>query len=119
MILQMKRPVSEVVLAVQEWVRQSGLDHKEIASRAEVNLTTVYRLFEDSDDRKKYGVALKRICKIANIPLEMEKKGTVPRELQAAVLDAWDGTQVHARHLARVIRGLGELTRPGVRSKAR
>lgn len=111
----MRRPLSEVLIEARAWIRKSGLPHKELAIKAGIDVASIYRLMDDSGVRVKYGSALKQICRIADIQLEIVRQERLPRELQLAVLDAWDGTPAHARRLAGAIRALGDYTRSAVR----
>ena len=116
----MRRQVSEVVLELQGWIRDCGYSPEEIALKAEVDLSTVYRVVDDTQARSKLGAAVKRLCEFAKIPIEVETpRAPMPRMVQDAFLESWDGTREHAVLLARAIRAFGDLTRGAVFSKGR
>ena len=116
--MQSRRPIEEVVAELRSWQRSAGLSHEEIAYSAEVDLSSVYRLFSDDGHRSRYGSALKAVCKFAEIATRGDKPaGDIPPVVREAVLRTWDGTSEHANRLASVITVVGELIRQAVSSK--
>jgi len=115
--MQMRRPLQDVLYDIRQWREDSGWSPAKIAQRAGVNLATVYRVLDEDAMREKLGAAIKRICKIAKVPVDVARDGEIPVELKTAVLEAWDGTPEHGRQLARAIRALGGLARTALRSK--
>lgn len=108
----MRKPIFDVVEELRLWIANCGLSKEEIARGSRVDLSTIYRLVEGGDSRKKMGSALKRLCEYANIRLESAvQRGSIPRVVEDAVLASWDGSREHAARLARAIRTLGEVTR--------
>jgi transcriptional regulator with XRE-family HTH domain len=110
--MQMRRPIDEVIAELRTWRKKSGLSYAQIADLSGVNLSTIYRQFDSPSARLRYGSALKRVCKIAKISLDVQAPEGVPSVVRRAVLETWDGTPEHALRLAKVIKAVGELLRP-------
>ena len=118
MIMQSRRPVAEVVAELRSWRHATGIAYGEIAYGAKVNLSSVYRLFNDYEGRTRYGSALKAVCKFAAISMGGRRSpAEVPPVVRDAVLRTWDGTAEHANRLASAITAVGELIRQAVTSK--
>jgi hypothetical protein len=116
--MQSRRPIIEVVSELRSWQQERGLAYDEIAKRSGVDLSSVYRLFNDNEPRKRYGKALKLVCKFANISIDgAAVVGEVPPVVRDAVLRTWDGSAEHANRLASAITAVGELIRQAVSSK--
>jgi hypothetical protein len=115
--MQRRRPITEVVLELRSWQQGRGIAYDEIAKGANIDLSSVYRLFNDNGARKRYGKALKLVCKFANISIDSRHAANeVPAVVREAVLRTWDGSAEHANGLASVINAVGELIRQAVSS---
>lgn len=116
--MRSRRPIEDVIAELRAWQRTAGLSHEEIANGAEVDISSVYRLFADDQDRSRYGSALKAVCKFAKIAIAGHQRATdVPPVVREAVLRTWDGSAEHANRLASAITAVGELIRQAVSSK--
>jgi hypothetical protein len=116
--MQSRRPIAEVVSELRSWQQERGIAYEEIAFGAGVDLSSVYRLFGDGEPRKRYGKAVKQICKFANIRLNSAQAASeVPAVVRDAVLRTWDGSDEHANRLATAITAVGDLIRQAVSSK--
>ncbi len=116
--MQSRRPITEVVSELRSWQQERGLAYDQIARGAGVDLSSVYRLLGDDEPRRRYGKALKLICKFANISINGQAAaGEVPPVVRDAVLRTWDGSAEHANRLASAITAVGELIRQAVSSK--
>ena len=116
--MQRRRPIAEVVAELRSWQQGRGIAYEEIAKGAGIDLSSVYRLFNDDGERKRYGKALKLVCKFANISIEGPRAASeVPAVVREAVLRTWDGSTEHANRLASAITAVGELIRQAVSSK--
>ena len=116
--MQSRRPITEVVLELRSWQQGRGTAYEEIAEGAGIDLSSVYRLFNEGGERKRYGKALKLVCKFANISIEGTRAASeVPAVVREAVLRTWDGSAEHANRLASAITAVGELIRQAVSSK--
>jgi hypothetical protein len=75
-------------------------------------------LLGDGEPRKRYGKAVKQVCKFASIPLDSTQAASeVPDVVRDAVLQTWDGSAEHANRLAAAITVVGGLIRQAVSSK--
>jgi len=116
--MQNRRPIADVVSELRSWQQKHCVAYVDIAKGSEVYLSSVYRLFDDDETRRRYGKALKRICKFANISITGTSTASeVPRVVRDAVLRTWDGSAEHANRLASAITAVGELIRQAVSSK--
>ena len=116
--MQNRRPISEVVSELRSWQQGRGIGYEEIAKGSGIDLSSVYRLFNDDGPRKRYGKALKLACKFANISIDARHAASeVPAVVRDAVLRTWDGSAEHANRLASAITAVGELIRQAVSSK--
>lgn len=116
--MQSRRPITEVVSELRSWQQERGLAYEEIARCSGIDLSSVYRLFGDNGPRKRYGKALKLVCKFANISIYgAAVAGEVPPVVRDAVLRTWDGSAEHANRLATAIAAVGDLIRQAVSSK--
>jgi len=116
--MQRRRPIADVVAELRSWQQRTGTAYEDIASGAEVNLSSVYRLFNDDSGRSRYGSAIKAVCKFANVSIGSHPSAAeVPPVVRDAVLRTWDGTAEHANRLASAITAVGELIRQAVSSK--
>jgi hypothetical protein len=116
--MQRRRPIVEVVAELRSWQQATGIAYEGIAYGAQVNLSSVYRLFDDGEGRSRYGSALKAVCKFANVSIyDRRSASEVPPVVREAVLRTWDGTAEHANRLALAIAAVGELIRQAVSSK--
>ena len=116
--MQSRRPITEVVSELRSWQQGRGIPYEEIAKGAGIDLSSVYRLFNDDGPRKRYGKALKLVCKFANISIGGRHTASeVPAVVREAVLRTWDGSAEHANRLASAITVVGELIRQAVSSK--
>lgn len=116
--MQSRRPIAEVVSELRSWQQGRGIAYEEIANGAVIDLSSVYRLFNDDGPRKRYGKALKLVCKFANISIESTRAASeVPAVVREAVLRTWDGSTEHANRLASAITSVGELIRQAISSK--
>ena len=116
--MQSRRPITEVVSELRSWQQGRGIAYETIAKEAGIDLSSVYRLFNDDGPRKRYGKALKLVCKFANISVEgTHAAREVPAVVREAVLRTWDGSAEHANRLATAITAVGELIRQAVSSK--
>lgn len=116
--MQSRRPIAEVVSELRSWQQERGLAYDEIAKGSGIDLSSVYRLFGDNEPRRRYGKALKLVCKFANISIHRAAVGgEVPPVVRDAVLRTWDGSAEHAKRLASAITAVGELIRQAVSSK--
>lgn len=116
--MQSRRRIAEVISELRSWQQEHNFAYDKIARGAGVDLSSVYRLFGEYEPRKRYGKALKRVCKFANIPLvNTPAASEVPAVVRDAVLRTWDGSAEHADRLATVITAVGELIRQAVSSK--
>lgn len=116
--MQSRRPIAEVVSDLRSWQQERGIAYEDIAQGSGVDLSSVYRLFGDGEPRKRYGKAVKQVCKFANIPLNSNQAASeVPAVVRDAVLRTWDGSAEHANRLATAITVVGGLIRQAVSSK--
>lgn len=116
--MQSRRPIAEVVSELRSWQQDRGIAYEDIALGSGVDLSSVYRLFSDGEPRKRYGKAVKQVCKFANIPLNCTQAASeVPAVVRDAVLRTWDGSAEHANRLATAIMVVGSLIRQAVPSK--
>ena len=116
--MQRRRPIADVVSELRSWQQEGGFAYDEVARQAGVDLSSIYRLFGDDEPRKRYGKALKQVCKFANISLYGAAGASdVPPVVRDAVLRTWDGSAEHAIRLATAITVVGELIRQAVSSK--
>lgn len=114
-----KRPVQEVVLELRLWFGEAGLAYANIADKAKVDLSSVYRVLDPDFSPKQYGSALKAICKIAKIEVEQGNLvgREMPEKIRVAVMRTWDGSDEHAGKLAAAIVAVGGLIRQAMSSK--
>jgi hypothetical protein len=113
-----RRPIAEVVSELRSWQQERGIAYEDLAFGAGVDLSSVYRLFGDGEPRKRYGRAVKKICKFANVSLiGTQASSEVPAVVRDAVLRTWDGSAEHANRLATAITAVGDLIRQAVASK--
>ena len=116
--MRSRRPIAEVVAELRSWQQATGIAYEEIAYGAKINLSSVYRLFNDDGGRTRYGSALKAVCKFARVSVDGRRSAAeVPPVVRDAVLRTWDGTAEHANRLASAIAAVGELIRQAVSSK--
>lgn len=116
--MQSRRPIAEAVAELRSWQLRGGVAYQDIASGAGVDLSSVYRLFNEDSGRSRYGSALKAVCKFANVSIHGQPLAAeVPPVVRDAVLRTWDGTAEHANRLAAAITAVGELIRQAVFSK--
>ncbi len=116
--MQGRRPINEVVSELKSWQQERRISFEDIAVGAGVDLSSVYRLFGDAVLRKRYGKAVKRICKFANVSLDgTQSASEVPAVVRDAVLRTWDGSAEHANRLATAITAIGDLIRQAVSSR--
>lgn len=116
--MQSYRPITDVMSELRSWQQEHGFAYDEIARCSGVNLSSIYRLFSDDRPRQRYGKALKRVCKFANISIRrVAGVSEVPPVVREAVLRTWDGSAEHANRLATAITAVGELIRQAVSSK--
>lgn len=116
--MQSRRPITEVVSELRSWQQERRISYEDIALGAGVDLSSVYRLFGDGVPRKRYGKAVKRICRFANVHLNSTRSASeVPAVVRDAVLRTWDGSAEHANRLATAITAVGDLIRQAVSSK--
>lgn len=103
---------------LRSWQQERGIAYGDIARCTGVDLSSVYRLFGDGEPRRRYGKALKLVCKFANISLiGAPTASEVPPVVRDAVLRTWDGSAEHANRLATAITAVGDLIRQAVSSK--
>lgn len=94
-----------------------GEDHgiqKDIARKAGVHQSTISRI-KAGEKRVRYSKGLRKLCKYARIPIEIEIPASPPdptgnEELMRALAEVWDGSIAHAKALARLIRDTKHLS---------
>ena len=110
--MQRQKTPAELVGALRKWHALSGYSYEEIAVKSDVDLSTVYRIFDENAVPEKRGSGIKKICKIAKISLEAPPpSGRLPKVLNEALLAVWDGSNGHAQRLATAITAIGKLDR--------
>jgi len=116
--MQSFRPIVDVLSELRSWQQRHRIAYGDISRGSGVNLSSVYRLFNDDGPRTRYGKAFKLVCKFANIPIaELPIKSDIPPVVREAVLSTWDGSAEHANRLASAITSVGELIRQAISSK--
>lgn len=116
--MQSHKSPTELVAALQEWQAVTGHSYKEIARKAKVDLSTVYRVLSEEASPEKAGSGIKKLCKIAKISLYTSAPpGQLPKTLTDALLTVWDGSTGHAKRLATAIVAIGNLERSQLSSR--
>lgn len=116
--MQSHKTPAELVAALQEWHAATGLPYKEIARRAKVNLSTVYRVLSEAAAPEKAGSGIKKLCKTAKISLYASAPPEqLPKTLTDALLTVWDGSAGHAKRLATAIVAIGNLEKGQLSSR--
>lgn len=95
------------------------LTQAEFAKAAKVNQSTVSRILRENP--RRCGKALKAICNYAGI--ELENAGTSTTEPKKLIMDTfmkiWDGTDLHAETVARIIVALRNVRLESTRTGGR
>jgi len=108
---KVQRPISDIITELIAWYKHSGLSQAELSRFAGVNQATVSRLLSSKSTRGRLSGALSRLCIYANISTHIEKPvdPTSSKPLMDALASTWDGTPLHAKRIANVIRQLSRL----------
>jgi transcriptional regulator with XRE-family HTH domain len=97
----------------------NGLTQAEFAKASKVNQSTVSRILRENP--RRHGKALKAICNYAGI--ELENAGTSTTEPKKLIMDTfmkiWDGTDLHAETVARIIVALQNVRLESTRTGGR
>ena len=93
------------------FMEANGLTQAEFAKAAKVNQSTVSRILRENP--RRCGKALKAICNYAGI--ELENAGTSTTEPKKI----WDGTDLHAETVARIIVALQNVRLESTRTGGR
>lgn len=103
--------VDKLALEIDRRRASETLTYEALAKRADVHLTTAFRICRG--DFKTLNPGVLRICKVLRItpPLEGLAPTTADRDelasmLQSEVILAWDRTPTNARVIRRVLRAL-------------
>ena len=94
---------------VKGYLRQQQISENQVSREIERPQSTVHRVLNQS--RRKVTATLLLLCKYAHIdPIDhkpIDPSGS--KELMFALGETWNGTGVHARAIAKVIRSLRGL----------
>ena len=122
MATEVQRPLADVLKELRQYLEKCGQSQSALAKFAGINQSTVHRALLSPKPRRRLSAALKKLCIYAEISLTevVDADPAQNEELMGAVRLAWDGTEVHATALARVIRELARLSgRSGTEAPAR
>ena len=101
---------NEAALAAARSARASGIAQSQIAEALKVSQSQVSRVL--SGTSKRHTRLLDEICIYVNSHMHevMPPPALSSTELTDAIASVWDGTPVHARAIAKVIRSLGAFS---------
>lgn len=104
--------MKELRAYLREQQEKHGISESRLAKLAGVNQSTVNRVAQQSRPRRRMSKGLIKLCSYAGISrsISIEINPSQSDELMRAMRLAWDGTEAHAKALARVIRELGRLS---------
>lgn len=106
----MQPAVQQLLSHLQEDTRSTSA----IARLAAVSQPTVSRMRRSDGKRHRVSKSFNKLCNFYNVPIAAVSKASYQYAvlLQAAIIDAWDGTESGGRALLVVIQGLKELKQP-------
>ena len=104
---------------LRAFMEANGLTQNELAKAVTVNQSTVSRILHENP--RRCGRALRAICKYAGI--DLEDAGTSTTEPKRLIMDTfmkiWDGTDLHAETIARIIVALQNVRLESTRTGGR
>lgn len=106
---KVKRPFKDVAHDISEHKKRSKLTQSQYAKACGVSQSTISRLLRNGEQRQNDTEMLKKICNYANCDL-YKKQSIEPQSnehLMKALSEVWDGTEQHAKVLAKMIRCFG------------
>lgn len=114
----------EVVLLLQNFMRERGLNSNSLARAVNIPQPTVYRALVP--DVGRVNKTHMKLCGYADIDPHVERKVSPEgnQVLMSVLREVWDGTERHARALARLLRSARDvqdrsLARSRVRAESR
>ncbi len=104
---------------LRAFMEANGLTQNELAKAVKVNQSTISRILRENP--RRCGKALKAICKYAGIDIEdAETSTTEPKKLiMDTFMKIWDGTDIHAETVARIIIALQNVRLESTRTGGR
>jgi len=109
MINQQKK-LAHLKVELPKAVRKYGKSYAEIGRIAGVHGSQVSRICNGEFETLSQNVV--QVCKVLGLPVAevaLSEDETLERQLQAAVLDVWDGSQEGAKRITRLLRDVSEL----------
>jgi transposase len=82
---------------VREFLEVEGISQKELAGRADVSQSTVSRAIAGVPEKRS--VARRRLFSY----MQKHRSETMPEAISSALRHVWDGSDMHALALARII----------------
>lgn len=104
-------PIQSVVGQLLSRLKADSRSARVIARLAAVSQPTVSRMRRSDGKRQRVSKSFNKLCNFYNVPTAAVSKAShgYNELLQAAIIDAWDGTEAGGRALLSVIEGLKEL----------
>ncbi|MBL1179258.1 MAG: XRE family transcriptional regulator [Pantanalinema sp. GBBB05] len=104
-------PIQSVVQQLLSCLKADSRSASEIAHLAAVSQPTVSRLRRSNGQRQRASKSFNKLCSFYNVPTTAMSTASRGYDelLQAAIIDAWDGTEASGRALLAVIEGLKEF----------
>ena len=104
-------PLQSVVQQLLSCIEADSRSSSTIARLAAVSQPTVSRLRRSEGTRQRVSKSFNKLCNFYNVPTAAmsETSHDYNELLQAAIIDAWDGTEAGGRALLAVIEGLKEF----------
>lgn len=99
----------EIVLLLLGFMQERGYNSNSLAHAVKIPQSTVFRAL--SPDRGRVNKTLLALCVYASIDpyLEQEVHPESNRVLMSVLREVWDGTERHARALARLLRSARDV----------
>lgn len=109
-------PIQSVVEQLLSCLKADNRSASEIARLASVSQPTVSRMRRSDGKRQRVSKSFNKLCSFYNVPTAAVSKAShgYNELLQAAIIDAWDGTEAGGQALLSVIEGLKELKKQAV-----
>lgn len=100
---------------LQAFIREKGLTQAELAEAAHISQSAVSRIMHRTS--RRHGRAFILLCKYAEInPDDADISAETPQKLiMNTFMKVWDGTDIHAETIARVIEALQDVRLQAVR----
>jgi len=108
------RPPEDIFRDIRQYLSENPALQHVLAAHAGVHQSTISRI-KAGKPRVRLSDGLLKICTYASIPIVAEIPASTPdprenRHLMAALGEVWDGSNGHAKALAKLIRDLKRLS---------